>query len=809
MRRPLLLLLLSVFQACTHSPLRRGDGERFDSPDAAAAYDAAKRTGAADPQAAYATARARMSTMRRYSTADDREVPSASFFRADAVSGSSASIGAWTFLGPGNIGGRTLALLIDPRNPSVMYAGAISGGVWKTFDGGEHWAALADRMVNLQVSSLVFDPRDTSTLYAGTGEGFFREDIRGTNVPLRGDGVFVSHDAGASWTQLPSTASNDDFRWVNDVVVSVHDSRRLYAATRSGVWRSNDAGTTWSQALPTTVKGGCLDLALRTDAASDYVFASCGVLDQATVYRNQSAESSSSQWTAVLSEPGMSRTSLAISPSKPSTIYALAAAADQTLLGVYRSDQDGDPGTWVAKATGKDSVKQNAVLLSNPFAPLCQNGPIDGVPMGWHCNVIAVDPLDPERVWAAGVDLFRSDDGGKNWGIASYWWTDPATDPHFVHADQHAIVFDPRYDGSSNQSLFVSNDGGVYRTDNARAAAATGNQAGCNTDKSLVTWTSLVHQFGATQFYHGSVSPDGRAFFGGAQDNGSDLGTLAGGTEKWAMPNGGDGGFTAIDPVNPRVLYCESQNAFLTKSTDGGKNFRNAIIGLNDDFLFVTPYALDPNAHDRLWLGGRKLWRSDNAAGTWIPASTSLNGQVSAVAITPGNSDRVFAGTTTGDIVGNVAATKTDATSIWNVVRPRSGWVSSITIDPSVTSTMYATYAGFGGTHIWKSTDGGTNWTALDGLDLGTLPDVPVHSLALDPLHPGRLYAGTDLGIFVSNDGGAHWLVENSGFANVITEWVTIGTGERGPAIYAFTHGRGVWRAELSPVPARRRAAGK
>ncbi|MEO8032814.1 MAG: hypothetical protein ABI837_00135 [Acidobacteriota bacterium] len=809
MRRLAAILLLSSTIACTHSLDRERDHERFDAPDAAAAYDAAKRTGAGDPQAAYATARALMAGMARYSTADDRELPRPYRLQADwqTTASSSGVLGVWSFLGPGNIGGRTLALLIDPKNPDVMYAGAISGGVWKTLDAGSHWFAVGDQMVNLQVSSLAFDPHDSSVLYAGTGEGFFREDIRGTNLPLRGDGVFVSHDAGTSWTQLPSTASNDDFRWVNDVVVSTHDSRRLYAATRSGVWRSIDSGSTWSRVVATTVKGGCLDLAFRSDTSGDYLFASCGVLDQATVYRTQQGESAS-PWISVLSEPGMSRTSLAIAPSRPSTIYALAAGPDQTLLGVYRSDSNGDPGTWTARVTGKDGVKQNTLLLTNPLSPLCQNDP-NGVPMGWHCNVIAVDPLDPERVWAAGVDLFRSDDGGRNWGIASYWWTDSGTDPHFVHADQHAIVFDPRYDGSSQRSMFVSNDGGVYRTDNARAATASGNKAGCDSTKSSVTWTSLVHGFGATQFYHGAVSPDGRTFFGGAQDNGSDLGTLSGGTENWTMPNGGDGGFVVIDPVNPRILYCESQNAFLTKSTDGGVRFRSAINGLEDDFLFVTPYALDPNAHDRLWIGGRRMWRTDNATSSWFAASAPLNGQVSAVAITPGNPDRVFAGTTTGDIVSNDRATEAVPATPWKVVRPRAGWVSSITIDPTNSATMYATYAGFGGVHIWRSLDGASTWAPLDGEGDGVLPDVPVHSLAVDPTRPSRLYAGSDLGIFVSNDGGAHWLVENSGFANVITETVLIARGERGPAIYAFTHGRGVWRAELTPVGPRRRAAGK
>lgn len=800
----LLALLLIVAVSCAQAAHRPDEHERFDSPDAASRYDEARRSGTPDPQAAYAAARARMQSMDRHSTVEADLAGRAPIRTNDESTG---SIGIWSFLGPGNIGGRTLSLSIDPARPSTMYAGAISGGVWKTLDGGANWFATGDQLVNLQVSSLAFDPRDSNTLYAGTGEGFFREEIRGTNLPLRGDGIFLTRNGGGSWIQLASTASNDDFRWVNDVVVSARDSQRIYAATRTGVWRSRDGGAKWQRVLATTVRGGCTDLTLRAGAAGDFLFAACGVFDQATVYRSIAAESNEA-WTAVFSQPGMSRTSLAIAPSDPSIVYALAAGPDQTLLGVYRSDRNGDAGSWSARVTRSDPNVQNAVLLSNPYSPLCDRGPIDGVPMGWHCNVIVVDPLDPERVWAAGVDLFRSDDGGRNWGIASYWWDDE-TDPHYVHADQHAIVFDPAYDGAGNQRLFVASDGGVFRSDNARAATALGEGAGCDPARTSVNWTSLVHHYGATQFYHGAVSPDGRTFFGGAQDNGSDLGTIDGGTEKWTRPNGGDGGFVAIDPVNPRLLYGESQHGYLVRSMDGGVSFRPATAGLRDQFLFVTPFVLDPNAHDRLWTGGTKLWRSENGAVSWTAASLAPGGQITAIAVAPGHSERVFAGTTTGDVIRTSDALSANAATTWTRSTPRSGWVSSLSFDPFDVNLVYATYAGFGGAHVWKSSDGGVTWSAIDGTGNGQLPDVPVHSLAVDPTRPSRMYIGTDLGIFVTIDGGGRWQVENSGFANVITESVIIARGARGPAVYAFTHGRGAWRAELTGTPQRRRAAGR
>ena len=122
------------------------------------------------------------------------------------------------------------------------------------------------------------------TIYAGTGEGYFREEIRGTGLPLRGAGIFVSRNAGGSWQQLAATPT-PDFYWVNDLEFGVNDKQRIYAATRTGVWRSTDAGASFTRLLEVNVRGGCLDLALRPDRDEDVLLASCGSYEQATVYR--------------------------------------------------------------------------------------------------------------------------------------------------------------------------------------------------------------------------------------------------------------------------------------------------------------------------------------------------------------------------------------------------------------------------------------------------------------------------------------------------------------------------------------------
>jgi len=714
---------------------------------------------------------------------------------------------AWQSLGPGNLGGRTRALVIDPLRPRTYYAAGVAGGIWKTVNGGATWTALGDLLPNLAVTSLVMDPGDRMVLYAGTGEGFFNLDA------VRGGGVLKTVDGGSHWTLLPATAK-PDFHAVNRLQISAR-THTVYAATGTGVWRSRDGGTTWRRMLDPQVQGGCLDLALRTDQPDDVVFAACGTFQQATVYRSLHAQKQA-PWLAVLQEPGMGRTSLAIAPSDPDVIYALAASNlpgpkgryTQGLLAVFRSSAGGDPGSWTARVRNTDSVPLNTALLSSTrfaFQHQCGSPTADAWSgRGWYDNVIAVDPVDPDRVWAGGVDLFRSDDGGRTWGLANYWWAgETGAQSGFAHADQHALVFHPRYDGAANQILLVAGDGGVYRTTNARAAVAKGAAAPCDTSASAVSWTSLNHGYGVTQFYHGAVFPDGRSYLGGAQDLGTVRGSEAAGPDGWRQVLGRDGGRVAIDPGNPSLVYAESERLSLVKSTDGGSTFAPAVSGINSGtFPYIAPFVLDPVDSRRLWLGGDVLWRSDDRAVTWSRASPLLgqNGLdlVSAIAVSPHDHQHVLAGTSQGTIQRSDSALTSSAATPWTPVHPRDGFVSSLVFDPRDASVAYATFATFGDAHLWKSRDGGATWQSLDGTGATSLPDLPVHALAIDPRHPERLYAGTDLGVFASLNGGATWAVENTGFANVVTESLVIVSGPSGVShLFAFTHGRGVWKTQL------------
>jgi len=775
--------------------------ELEDQPGEAIEFDRLKRVLGADeiPVERYFTAIDHINRMPAYSSARKEFVTS-----SKTAATRDASLGDWTELGPGNIGGRVSSLLIRPDDPKIMYAGAVAGGVFKTTDGGASWTPTADQLPNIAVSAMAMDPKDPNVIYAGTGQCCAGSGVRGA-------GILKTTDGGDTWTRLRATTSQL-FYYVNKITISPNDSRRVYAATWAGVMVSVDAGESWALALNrSSPKLGCQDLVIRTDQPTDYLFAACGLdTDQAIIFRNANA-AGSGKWTEVYTEQNMARTTLALAPSNQSVIYALASSSEtgayhNGLLAVFRSTSNGDPDTWEARVRNTDSIRLNGALLSNPFsffADECRGGTSNPNNQGFHAIAIAVDPLDAERVWAGGIDLFRSDDGGVNWGLASQWWNETVS--QYAHADHKALVFHPGFDGVSNQILFDANDGGVFRTENARDATGSGAKAACTPSTSKVTWTSLNHNFGATQFYHGQVYPGGHLYMAGAQDNGTSRGSDATGNDGWQRLNGGDGGYVAIDPNDVNRIYFETTELSLRRSLNGGATSTSAVSGITEpagNFLFITPFLIDPNDSSRLWVGGKTIWRSGDSAQKWSPASARIaGGSVSALAIAPGKPERALVGSSTGYIHRTDNAGAADENTDWPFVLPRKGYVSSLAFDPSNPDIAYATYSTFDSGsdagHVFKSVDGGATWTLIDGQRGASIPDVPVECILIDPANPSVLYLGTDLGVFVSVDGGASWAKEDTRFPNTMVESLAIDRNGGASTLFAFTRGRGVWRVRL------------
>ena len=811
--------------------------DRFDQPQQALTHFLAKRLS--DGQATlglenYASGLGQAAQLPVFSTPRNQLAASTTSGDSSGVGTptvvSSVGTGGWEALGPGNVGGRTRAILIHPTTPTTMWASAVGGGIWKSLDAGASWTPKADLLLNIAVNSMVLDPRNPDIIYAGTGEGFFNGDA------LRGAGILKSTDGGETWAQLLST-NNSDFFYVQKIVLSKGSSQRMYAATRTGVFRSSDAGASWTKVLDGSTVNGCMDLAIQTDRALANVFAACGtfgtfgVSPPAGIYRALDT-AGTQNWVKVHSPANMGRTSLAIAPSNQNIIYAMSASIEggnfnNGLLGVYRSTASGSAGSWTTQVSNTSPTKLNTLLLSNPvFGALasCGFGTTAYLNQGWYDNMIAVDPADPNIVWAGGIDLFRSNDGGQNWGQASHWWFTEGVDVEYNHADQHTVAFHPQYNGTTNKTMFTGNDGGIHVTLDARAPVSyspepiTPSSPICgNTASGLLAWSTRNNGYQVTQFYHGAVYPDGNTFLAGAQDNGTKRGSV--GSQNWSTVNGGDGGYVAVNPANTNMIWFETTNLSMRRSINGGTTqspFTSGITEASGNFLFIAPFAQDPSNPAIMWTGGARPWRTTQATANptvgniWAQAGPFFGSRISALAVSPLNSDRVYTGTQS--ITGNAAlsgvvsttsvGTTAISTTVWSQSKPRPGvnYVSWITPDPVDAGTVYATISTFndasGTGHVFKSTDFGATWLNIDGTGATGLPDVPAHTIAIDPNNTQRLYVGTDVGVFVSTKGGGSWARENTGFANVIVEALVIkNTVPR--YIYAFTHGRSTFRAAM------------
>ncbi|MBK8286861.1 MAG: hypothetical protein IPK97_19460 [Ahniella sp.] len=400
--------------------------------------------------------------------------------------------------------------------------------------------------------------------------------------------------------------------------------------------------------------------------------------------------------------------------------------------------------------------------------------------------------------------MWRSDNGGVDWGVASYWWFGKA-DPQYAHADQHGIVFPPDYNGTTNRVMFVANDGGIQRTADATANVGSTIGALCGTEVAgAVAWSDRSNGMVTTQFYDGAVYPDGLTYFGGLQDNG----TLRGfsGNLNWSILAGGDGGYAAVDtnaaPTNDDVLFLENTGNSLKRSTDGGVSFSAANTGITGSgFLFIAPFTMANVNKDEIWTGGFDIWRSTNQATSWARAtgvtSTCGSGSISAIAVHPADGNRVLVGMSDGCFHYNYSALTAPDTGFW----PGTGsilaanYVSWIAWHPTDPLIAYATISSFGVNNLFKSTNGGQTWAASVGAGATALPQIPALTVAVNPNFPDQVFVGTDLGVFTSIDAGATWYVENTGFAKTPVESMKFDAA--GNNLFAFTHGRGAWKTRV------------
>ncbi|HBG04284.1 MAG: hypothetical protein A2075_06295 [Geobacteraceae bacterium GWC2_58_44] len=675
--------------------------------------------------------------------------------------------GNWSPLGPGNIGGRIRAILIDRTDSGRIWVGSVSGGIWHSTDGGSSWNPANDFMGNLSVSSLVMSPNDPNVIYAGTGEGFYNGDA------VRGAGIFKSTDGGVTWNPLPATTPSSNvnssaYNWfyVNRLAIS-SDGSTILAATRGyysnsgGIYRSTDAGATWSQ-----VHSGVMvwDVHFDPNDPNKAVAAATGyVTNQWRSYLYRSVDGGVT-WSTGASFVSNSRMELAYAKSNSQTVYA---SRDNASGEIWKSADGG--GSWS--------------IVSTPLHLGSQ---------GWYDNTIWVDPTNASHLVIGGLDLWRSTNAGSSWTRISNWVNNMYNGyPQVPHADHHIIVSDPNYNGTTNKTIYNGNDGGIFRAADVSAATETGG------------WESLNNGLAITQFYSGAghASAGGR-IIGGTQDNGSLLKSGTG--TDWQLFYGGDGGFSAVDSQDDNYLYGEYVYLRLHRSTNGGATSASSIYsgigdaGSSTNANFIAPFVLDPNDNNRMLAGGASLWQSltvKSPVPAWGSIKASIGSNTSAIAVARGNSAIVWTGHSNGKVYKS--SNSLSATPTWSQAGATTlpaRMVNRILIDKDDPNRVYAAFGGYNANNLYRTLDNGLTWADISG----ELPEVPILSVVRHPAHADWLYAGTEVGLFTSQDGGASWFTSNEGPANVeISEltWLDDVT------LLAATHGRGMFTVVADATP--------
>jgi photosystem II stability/assembly factor-like uncharacterized protein len=383
--------------------------------------------------------------------------------------------------------------------------------------------------------------------------------------------------------------------------------------------------------------------------------------------------------------------------------------------------------------------------------------------------------------------MMKSTDGGTSWSQVTYWH--PFYGTPNVHADHHALAFDK----NNANTIYNGNDGGVYKTTNGGAS-----------------WTMLNNGLAITQFYSGAVFKSGATYHGGTQDNGHVK--YSGSGSAWTAVAGGDGGYSAQDQSNSSIFYEEYVYLAMSKTTDGGSNWNDCVNGLTDAAdnsrcLFIAPFAMNPENSPVLVAGSDKVWVTSNSAGAWTQSSDTLSGgeEVSAVAVVNTSANYLgFAGTTDGRIFKCTSLNPAAGIDTWTEISPpgnNGAYVRRIVVDLNDKNKIFATYGGYNtsGTltsrHVWVTSNQGTNWTDISS----NLPNVPVHSLAIDPNSSSTLYVGTETGVYKSTNSGGAWSSFNAGMPLYVpTDELVIQKDTK--TMFAFTHGRGVFAVSLTPT---------
>jgi hypothetical protein len=667
-----------------------------------------------------------------------------------------AATGNWTSMGPNNVGGRTLCIAIHPSDTNTIWLGSASGGLWKSTTGGigvNAWTYVTIGFPVLGVSTIAINPQNPNEMYIGTGETYnYGMPLNGlTDRTTRGTvgmGIFKTTDGGVTWSQCLNWTYQQQ-RGIWEIIINPLRPQTVFAATTEGIYKSTDSGNNWTPVLNVTM---CMDIAMHNP---DTTVLLCGVgnLNSANkgLYRSVNG---GLNWSVVSNGfPNVPHTGrIQVSMFAGNNDIAIAEMSDMfNTIGFYKTTDKGV--TWTSLSSLDVTGYQ-----------------------GWYAEGLLIKPDDLNTVLAGGIDVFRSADGGATFGAVSQWWN------YLPHADVHEIVANPQ----NPSSVFFITDGGLYRSYDFGDSYFDCNDG-----------------YVTSQAYIGSVSrTDPNYGYTGLQDNNT---YMYSGSPYWNAVVGGDGSYNAIDPVDDNTAYASYQYLNVFQSYDHGLSFFQVIstpssASGGNPAAFLAPFVIAPNNNFRLYAGGTAIFRSDDQGVSFNqvspdPVETNSN-VVLAIAVSETNEDSLYI-TTAPDLGPMKVMLSADGGLSF---ADRSSGLPNrfprrITVDPRDSRIAYVVFAGFGTGHIYKTLNAGITWTDMSA----SLPDVPFHCITVDPLYPDIVYAGSDIGLYVSTDGGATWMAHNTG----LHDWtmvfdLVVSYSDR--MLHAHTHGHGVWKRSLDDV---------
>jgi photosystem II stability/assembly factor-like uncharacterized protein len=688
-------------------------------------------------------------------------------------------------IGPAVMGGRIDDFAVVESNPNIVFVGVAAGGVWKTTNNGTTWTPVFDKEAVSTIGDIAIAPSDPSVVWVGTGEPNNRQSSSW------GDGAYKSLDGGKTWQKMGLAATHHIGRIVihprNPDVVYVAALGHLWGPNpERGVYKTTDGGKTWSQVLKINDDTGVSDIAMDPQSP-DILYAAAyerrrtpygfnGGGTNSAIYKTIDGGATWKKLTKGLpyengGETG--RIGLDIYRKDPNIVYAIV---QHEKGGTFRSDDKGE--TW--KKMG------------------------DTNPRPSYYSQIRIDPNNDLRIWELGAQMFYSEDGGKKF----------ATDRvKGIHGDFHAMWIDP----ADSNHMIAGSDGGIHWSyDNGR------------------TW-DFVNTIAIGQFYEIGLDNE-RPYHicGGLQDNGSWCGpsqslTRDGITnEDWNVIHGGDGFYAAIDPVEPWIVYTESQDGYIDRRdlrTGQQRSIRpEAKYGqAHYRFQWSSPVAVSAHNHTTIYYGGNYLFKSTDRGDSWTPLGGDLTTGVdrnklqifgrtpdkktlsrhdgvqqyptiTTLSESPLTANVVWVGTDDG----NLQVTRDGGKSWKNVASrvpgvPKGTYVSRVVASRAAEGAAFVTFDNHRsddyGIYIFATNDYGESWKAIRN----GIPDSAgsVHVIREHPRNHNLLFAGMEFGLCVSWDRGANWTALRNNFPTVPVDDIQI--QERENDLVLATHGRSIW----------------